>query len=315
MALPTTTADLRSLIDQSGLLAASQLQPYFADETDPCAIADRLVADLLLTPFQARQLHKCRTDGFFLTEKYKVLDFIGSGGMGQVYLCEHLILHRLVAVKLLQLATGSGMDAARAFDRFYREARAVAALKDPNIIQVFDVDRVGPNPFMVMEYVDGTNLHDVVTRHGPLTPLRVAEYIRQAALGLQHAHEVGLVHRDIKPGNLLVDRSGTVKLLDLGLARFSEDPARNREITEKYDRHMVLGTVDFMSPEQAFDSPAVDIRSDIYCLGCSFYYMLTGHVPFPDRSVAEKMLAHRSRAPAPISEICPLVPEGILAIL
>src|SRR5262245_30748662 len=124
MALPTTTADLRSLIDQSGLLAASQLQPYFADETDPSAIADRLVADLWLTPFQARQLQKGRADGFFLTEKYKILDLIGSGGMGKVYLCEHLILHRLVAVKLLQSPNDPGSDAVRTFERFYREARA-----------------------------------------------------------------------------------------------------------------------------------------------------------------------------------------------
>ena len=273
------------------------------------------LAERLLTPFQARQIQKGRIDGFFLTDKYKVLDFIGFGGMGQVYLCEHLILHRLVAVKLLQLAAGSGTDAARAFDRFYREARAVAALSDPNIIRVFDVDRVGPRPFMVMEYADGTNLHDIVSKHGSLSPLRAADYIRQSALGLQHAHEVGLVHRDIKPGNLLLDRTGTVKLLDLGLARFIHDPNRNQGITDKYDKHIVVGTADFMAPEQAFETAAVDIRSDIYGLGCTLYFLLTSRVPFPDRSVPEKMYAHKTRAPAPVSELCPRLPVRLAEVL
>ena len=208
MAAPPTAADLRALIERSGLLTPTDLDPFFADgqDAEPEAVLRKLVAERLLTPFQAAQFEKGRADGFFLTDKYKVLDFLGAGGMGKVYLCEHLILHRLVAVKLLQLPTGPGNDAARSFDRFYREARAVAALNDPNIIRVFDVDRVGPSPFLVLEYVDGHNLHDIVSRHGPLAPARAAEYARQAALGLQHAHDVGLVHRDVKPGYLLLDR-------------------------------------------------------------------------------------------------------------
>jgi eukaryotic-like serine/threonine-protein kinase len=316
MTAPLTATDLRALLEHSRLIAADQLQPWFANgDTDPDAIAFRLVAERLLTPFQARQLQKGRADGFFLTEKYKILDYIGAGGMGKVYLCEHLILHRLVAVKLLQLPAGTASDAARSFERFYREARAVAALNDPNIIRVFDVDRFGPNPFMVMEYADGTNLHEIVSKHGPLMPNRAADYIRQAALGLQHAFEVGLVHRDIKPGNLLLDRTGTVKVLDLGLARFILDPHRNQGITEKYDKHIVIGTVDFMAPEQAFDTAAVDVRSDIYGLGCSLYYLLTGRVPFPDRSVPEKMYSHKTRAPAPVSEICPRAPGELLEVL
>lgn len=315
MAPSTTAAEFRALVEHSGLLSAAQLEPYYADPADPDAAPERLVEDRLLTPFQARQLQKGRTDGFFLTDKYKILDLVGSGGMGKVYLCEHLILHRLVAVKLLQPPAESGSDSARSFERFYREARAVAALNDPNIIRVFDVDRVGPNPFMVMEYADGTNLHDVTRTHGSLDPPRAAEYVRQAALGLQHAHEVGLVHRDVKPGNLLLCRDGTVKLLDLGLARFTDDPARNEGITDRYDKHIVIGTVDFMAPEQAFETSAVDIRSDVYGLGCTLYFLLTGQVPFPDRSAPEKMYAHKTRAPAPVSEIAPRVPPGLLAVL
>jgi phosphate ABC transporter phosphate-binding protein len=315
MAPPTTAAEFRALVERSGLLSAAQLEPYYTDPGDPDTAADRLIEDRLLTPFQARQLQKGRIDGFFLTDKYKILDLVGSGGMGKVYLCEHLILHRLVAVKLLQPPAEPESDSARSFDRFYREARAVAALNDPNIIRVFDVDRVGPNPFMVMEYADGTNLHDVTRSHGSLDPQRAAEYIRQAALGLQHAHEVGLVHRDVKPGNLLLCRDGTVKLLDLGLARFIGDPARNQGITDRYDKHIVIGTVDFMAPEQAFETSAVDIRSDVYGLGCTLYFLLTGQVPFPDRSAPEKMYAHKTRAPAPVSEISPRVPSGLLAVL
>ena len=316
MTAPPTTADeLRALVLRSGLLAADQLDPYFADATDPEGIARRLVADRLLTPFQARQLQKGRADGFFLTDKYKILDLVGTGGMGKVYLCEHLLLHRLVAVKLLQPPTDPGSEASRSFERFYREARAVAALNDPNIIRVFDVDQTNGNPFMVMEYADGTNLHEVVRQHGPLDPVRAAEYVRQAALGLQHAHEVGLVHRDVKPANLILSRDGTVKLLDLGLARFTEDPVRNQGITDRYDKHLVIGTVDFMAPEQAFETSAVDIRSDIYGLGCTLYFLLTGQVPFPDRSAPEKMYAHKTRAPAPVSEIAPRVPAELMAVL
>jgi eukaryotic-like serine/threonine-protein kinase len=315
MAPPTTAADLRTLVEQSGLLAPDQLAPYFVDDLDPAAVVDRLVADRLLTPFQVRQLQKGRADGFFLTDKYKILDLVGSGGMGKVYLCEHLILHRLVAVKLLQPSRDTGSEASRSFERFYREARAVAALNDPNIIRVFDVDRVAQNPFMVMEYADGTNLHDVVNKHGPLAPHRAAEYVRQAALGLQHAHEVGLVHRDVKPGNLLLTRDGTVKLLDLGLARFTQDPVRNQGITDRYDRHIVIGTVDFMAPEQAFETTTVDTRSDIYGLGCTLYFLLTGRVPFPDRSAPEKMYAHKTRSPAPVSELAPRVPVGLMEVL
>src|SRR5262249_42280446 len=155
----------------------------------------------------------------------------------------------------------------------------------------------------------------LVARHGPLSTGRACHYIRQAALGLQHAHEAGLVHRDIKPGNLILDRAGTVKVLDLGLARFAQDPAKNQGITDRYDKNIVIGTVDFMSPEQAFDSAAVDIRSDIYGLGCTFYFLLTGQVPFPERSVPEKMYSHKTRAPAPLSEICPRLPACVIEVL
>ena len=165
-------------------------------------------------------------------------------------------------------------------ERFYREARAAAALDHPNIVRAYDIDREEGEPgqntlhYLVMEFVDGASLQDIISRSGPLSPERAAHYIKQAAQGLQHAHEAGLVHRDIKPGNLLLDRTGTVKVLDLGLARFFEPGKDN--VTERYDeKNAVLGTADYLAPEQA-RGDAVDIRADIYSLGATFYFLLTG---------------------------------------
>src|SRR5262249_25961857 len=218
MTVPPTVDDLFALIEQSGLLSADRLAPYRSRAADdPAAssesIARTLIRDRLLTPFQARQLLRRPYRRFFLPAKDKIPHLLGEGGMGRVLLCEHLMLSRLMAVKLLHL---SGVSVPGAEERFLREARAAAAVDHPNIVHVYDVDRAGTTPFMVMEYVDGTNLHQLVAENGPLAVERAVEYVRQAAIGLHHAHRAGLVHRDIKPGNLLLDRSGTVKVLDLG---------------------------------------------------------------------------------------------------
>ena len=306
---------LRSLIARSGLLSANSLEPYFegggtesAPPTDT-ALAERLVSDGLLTPYQARQLLRGQFDEFFINDKYKILGLIGAGGMGKVYLCEHLQLNRLVAIKMLQV--GEGPAFASAVERFYREGRAVAALDHPNIVRVFDIDRLGKRPFMVLEYVDGANLHDVVARTGSLSVERACYYIRQTAAGLAQAHAVGLIHRDIKPGNILLDRVGAVKLLDLGLAKFSTNSQRNDPITDRLDRDMVIGTADFMAPEQADAKVPVDARSDIYSLGCTFYFLLTGRVPFPEGTAFQKLYQHQNRAPEPLSELCPRLPADL----
>src|SRR5207247_730125 len=211
--------------------------------------------------FQAEQFLAGKWRRFTLG-KYKVLERLGAGGMGSVYLCEHKLMRRRVAVKVLP--TAKAADPA-SLERFYREARAVAALDHPNIIRAYDVDHEEDLHFLVMEYVDGLSLQDLVRKSGPLAPATAANYIGQAARGLQHAHEVaGLVHRDIKPGNLIVDRGGTVKILDMGLARFFND--QDDMLTQKYDEN-VLGTADYLAPEQALDSHNVDIRADVYSLG------------------------------------------------
>ena len=309
-----TREALSALVERSGLLSAARLVAYRrpGDGTeDSLELARALVRDRLLTPFQARQLLRGKYRGYFLTDKYKVLDQLGEGGMGRVLLCEHLLLQRLVAVKMLH-ATWVSVPGAE--ERFLREARAAAAVDHDNVVHVYDVDRAGGVPFMVMEFVDGTNLHQLVAEHGPLEPTRAAGYARQAAVGLGAAHDAGLVHRDIKPSNILLDRSGAVKLLDLGLARFMVDSARNHNLTAKFDAGSVLGTLDFIAPEQADDSSRADIRADIYSLGYTLYYLLTGRMPFGDGSPAQKLMWHQMRHPEPLTEIRPDLPAEFQSV-
>jgi len=306
-------------IERSLLLDADQLAPYArrprrggaADTATPESVVARLQRDGLLTPYQGRQLLLGRTRSFFLTEKYKVLDLVGEGGMGRVFLCEHLLLRKLVAVKVLTL----GADPLPgAVERFLREARAAAGLDHPNVARTSDADFAADGPFLVMDYVDGTNLHQLVALNGALDPTRAAQYVRQAALGLQHAHERGLVHRDIKPGNLMVDRTGTVKLLDLGLARYF-DPARNEDLTRRFDAANVLGTAEFIAPEQALNCSAVDTRADIYALGCTLYFLLAARYPFGAGSPSEKLRLHATAEFEPVEAVRPGVPAGLLAVL
>jgi phosphate ABC transporter phosphate-binding protein len=303
-----TVDALLTLVERSGLLAADQLSPYRALAADPTEVARALVRDRLLTPFQARQLLRGKFRGYFLTDKYKVLDELGAGGGGRVLLCEHLLLQKLVALKLLSASWANVPGTA---ERFLREARAAAAVDHPNIVRVFDVDKTGTVPFMVMEFVDGTNFHQLVAEHGPLSAPRAAHYIRQAALGLEGARAGGLVHRDIKPANLLLDRSGQVRLTDLGLARFLGNAMRNHNLTQQFDPNSVLGTLDFIAPEQADNSSAVDIRADIYSLGYTLYYLLTGKMPFGDGSAAQKLMWHQLRHPEPISSMRREVPAEL----
>ena len=313
---PATPDELFVVIDRSGLLTAEVVRTYRPPPgrpTTPDAILARMTADGVITPFHAKHLAGGRYRGFFLTDKYKLLAHLGTGGMGHVYLCEHLLLHRLVAVKVLQTAVVA--ESAGAVERFFREARAVAALDDPNIVRVFDMDRSANAPFMVMEYVDGATLHALVAAGGPMTIARAANYARQAALGLAHAHAAGLVHRDVKPGNLLVDRAGVVKLVDLGLARYFTDTAKNQNLTAQFDANNVVGTADFIAPEQTRDSSAVDIRADIYSLGGTLYYFLAGRSPFEHGTVGQKLEWHQSKPPPPLANYRKGVPDGLVAVL
>jgi eukaryotic-like serine/threonine-protein kinase len=316
MAAPTTIAEFIDLVRKSGVIDEKRLDATLDKlraagplPPEPPRLAGVLVAEGLLTHFQAKQFLDGKWRGFSIG-KYKVLERLGSGGMGSVYLCEHKLMRRRVAVKVLP--TAKAEDPA-ALERFQREARAVAALDHPNIVRAYDIDQFEKLHFLVMEYVDGSSLQEIVKKAGPLDVTRAAHYIRQSALGLQHAHETALlVHRDIKPANILVDRSGIVKVLDMGLARFFND--EEDILTKKYDES-VLGTADYLAPEQALDSHSVDIRADIYSLGATFYFCLTGRTPFHEGTVAQKLIWHQTRQPKPIRSLRPEVDEGLVGII
>jgi tRNA A-37 threonylcarbamoyl transferase component Bud32 len=315
MPAPTNADELLDLVLKSNLVEESRLRPYAQKlrdagsmPADPAKLAQFLVRDALLTYFQAEQLLQGKYKRFSLG-KYKVLERLGSGGMGTVFLCEHKLMRRRVAVKVLPIPK-SGDEAS--IKRFYREAKAVAALDHPNIVRAYDLDQDDNLHFLVMEWVDGTNLHDLVKKFGPLDVARACHYVYGAAVGLQHAHEIGLVHRDIKPGNILIDRSGVVKILDLGLARLTHDTEDN--LTRQNDEN-VLGTADYLAPEQAMDSHTVDIRADIYSLGATFYFLLTASPPFPEGSVAQKLIWHQNRQPRPVQSLRPEVPDELAAVV
>jgi serine/threonine protein kinase len=316
MPAPANNDELLDLVRKSGVLDDKRLDGYLARMAGPNAIppepskfAGLMVRDGLLTHFQAEQFLQGKWRRFTIG-RYKVLERLGAGGMGSVYLCEHKLMRRRVAVKVLPTAKA---DDPASLERFYREARAVAALDHPNIVRAYDIDQDEKLHFLVMEFVDGANFQEIIKRTGPMDVLRAAHYIRQAALGIQHAHETaGLVHRDIKPGNILVDRNGIVKILDMGLARFFHD--QDDILTKKYDEN-VLGTADYLAPEQALDSHAVDIRADIYSLGATFYFILTGRPPFAEGTVAQKLIWHQTRQPKPVRSIRADVPEELAAVL
>src|SRR5271166_4513234 len=316
MPSPTTIDEFLELVKKSTVADDKRLAAHLDKlrvtgpvPADPGQLAGLMVRDGLLTHFQAEQLMLGKWRRFHIG-KYKVLERLGAGGMGSVYLCEHKLMRRRVAVKVLPTAKA---DDPSSLERFYREARAVAALDHPNIVRAYDIDQDEKLHFLVMEHVDGASLQEIIKRSGPMSVLRVCHYMRQAALGLQHAHEsAGLVHRDIKPGNILVDRNGIVKILDMGLARFFHD--EDDILTKKYDEN-VLGTADYLAPEQALDSHAVDIRADIYSLGATFYYCLTGRTPFSEGTVAQKLIWHQTRKPKEIRSVRPDVPEEVIAII
>jgi serine/threonine-protein kinase len=313
--MPVASADeLVAVLRQSNLVPAGRLDAWLDDHPTattetPHALAGQLVAAGLLTPFQAELLLKGRQNEVFIAGKYKVLALLGKGGMGAVYLCEHLALRTLVAVKVLPASPEEDPEA-RA--RFYREARAFATLNHPNLVRGFDVDSDGKIHYIVMEYVDGVDLQMLVARGGPLPIGRAVNYARQAAIGLAHAHERGWVHRDIKPANLAVDRSGAVRVLDMGLARTIIESGE--AITGNYDAGYIRGTADYLAPEQANGEP-LDGRCDIYSLGVTLYYLLAGRLPYDEANTAQKLVAHLIKAPLPIRNFRPDLPEGLTQVL
>jgi serine/threonine protein kinase/WD40 repeat protein len=285
--------------------------------------------------------------------RYRVLEVIGSGGMGAVFKAEHRLMERLVALKVINRSLAGKPES---IDRFRREVKAAARLAHPHIVKAYDADRAGDTHFLVMEYVEGTNLAQVLKGSRKL-PIDVAcEYARQVALGLAHAHQRGMAHRDIKPANLMLTRAGQVKILDFGLARLaSESDPSDRGIGGQGagvrsqgsgDRSQgsgeekaascltpdscpltsstgdsltsagsMIGTADYMAPEQARDARQADIRADIYSLGCTLYHFLAGQPPFPSGEFADKVAAHRRLSPRPLVELRPDIPGRLSRVV
>ncbi len=240
-------------------------------------------------------------------ERYRVMRLLGEGGMGSVYEAEQIVMQRRVALKVIRRACTASPAA---LERFRREVRAAALLSHPNIVTAYDAETAGELHFLVMEYVEGISLAWLVKERGPLPIEEACEYVRQAALGLQHAHERGLVHRDIKPDNLIRCSDGTVKILDFGLAALTAESGGG--LTEA---NVVMGTPEYMAPEQAEDSHKADIRADLYSLGCTLYYLLTGKPPYPAPTPLLKVLAHRDRPVPSLRRARPDVPPELAAVV
>ncbi|HKI19793.1 MAG TPA: serine/threonine-protein kinase [Isosphaeraceae bacterium] len=257
-------------------------------------LATELIRLGKLTPYQAAAICQGKTKGLVIGG-YIVLDKIGSGGMGLVLRARHRQSERIVALKLLPPSVSRDRAAVI---RFRREAAAVARFRHPNIVSAIDSGETHGLLYLVMEFVDGWDLARTVKEKGPLSAAQTIDCIIQAARGLQEAHDHGIVHRDIKPANLLLDSSGTVKVLDLGLARVNQTQEMLAAAGSEADLTVsgsIVGTVDYMSPEQAYDPRMADGRSDIYSLGCTLHYLLTGRSPFGGQTFMERLLGHRER--------------------
>jgi serine/threonine protein kinase len=309
----STATSFIELVRQSQLVATADLDAAIAafepssakakqgSEAKASEMARHLIRRGVITTWHAEKLLAGKNKGFFLG-KYKLLEPLGAGGMSFVFLAENQLLGQRRAIKVLPKSKVSDSSY---LERFYREARAAAQLNHPNIVRTFDIDHQGDQHYMVMEFIDGEDLSSLVKRLGPLPIRDAVHYLRQAAAALQHAHGAGLIHRDVKPGNLLLNKQGQVKLLDLGLAKFT---GLASDLTVVHNETM-MGTADFLSPEQALNSHLVDLRADIYSLGGTFYFFVAGHPPFPDGTVAQRLVRHQSVDPPTLSERRPDCPD------
>ncbi|QEG15978.1 protein kinase domain-containing protein [Gimesia maris] len=282
-----------SQLDESGVISAVEITAFQQSQSPAAESAEELgkllVKHKKVTKLQVQLVYQGKGDRLLLGN-YLILDKIGAGGMGDVYLAEHRRMERQVALKTLPAAMTRDTQSIL---RFHREVKAAAKLTHPNIVAAYDADEANGVHYFVMEYVEGIDLSAVVKKQGVLEVDVAVDYILQAAKGLEFAHNKGVIHRDIKPANMLLDNDGTIKILDMGLARI-EDEAHEIPATQLTQDGSVMGTVDYMAPEQAKDTHTADARSDIYSLGCSLYYLLTGESVYRGSTMVNRIMAHQN---------------------
>jgi serine/threonine-protein kinase len=296
-------------LEDSGVLAGETIKDFLPPRSDPKDVEEllrELVRQEKLTRFQADEIRRGKGRSLVLGN-YLLLEKIGAGGMGRVFKARHRVMDRIVAVKLLPAPLTRDQTA---IARFQREVKAAARISHPNIVTAFDADQAKGVHFLVVEYVEGSDLSTLVKKSGPLPVETAVDYLLQAARGLEAAHKNGIVHRDIKPANLLLDKEGIVKVLDMGLARLTADADSSKQ-AELTNTGALMGTVDYMAPEQALNSKAADARADIYSLGCSLFYLLTGRPVYPGDTLIKKILAHREQPIPSLRAIRPEVPEQV----
>jgi serine/threonine protein kinase len=291
--MPISLEQFVAQLTDSGLIAAEELEALRKTVNAPDAeqLARALVHLKKLTPFQAQQVYSGKAKSLVLGN-YVLLDKLGQGGMGMVLKAEHRRMKRVVALKVLSPKV---IKTPELLQRFQREVQAAARLTHPHIVAAFDADEAAGTHYLVMEFVDGRDLSSVVKQCGPMPWDQAVHCVLQAAKGLDFAHRHGVIHRDIKPANLLLDAQGTVKVLDMGLARIEGDTGLHAELTST---GAVMGTVDYMAPEQAVSTRGADARSDVYSLGITLWYLLTARPAYDGESLMARMLAHRD-APLP----------------
>lgn len=328
---------------QQQLLSATQLAelPQVAQGRcgDARSFAKTLIQKGWLSVYQVNQLLLGKADELVIGPYY-VLEKLGQGGLSSVYKAQHKEHRNLVAIKMIKPEVFASPEGRKAF---LQEVEAMARLDHPNIVQFCDADQWKDTYYFAMEFVEGTDLGKVIRLSGALPVHEACDYIRQAALGLQHAYERNLVHRDIKPVNLFLTQAPVevrradaifatrrdlaapvaparetmmtkplIKILDWGLAHIRQPTRGEDAAAESAD---MVGTADYLSPEQARHANAVDIRSDLYSLGCSLYFLLTARAPFPEGSLMQKIMQHQQAEPAPIEEFRSDVPDGVIGIV
>lgn len=327
---PVVVAEYCSLLTKSRLLPPDEVETLqkrwreeaVAGDDQVEAFSKYLVSKRALTVWQAAMVQRGRADGFFL-DRYKILDQIGKGQMGGVYKAVHS-LGQTVALKILPASRAKDP---RVLGRFQREARLLTQLDHPNVVRAYQVGEAGGRHFIVMEFLEGETLDEVLARRRKLPVGEAVRLIRQAFDGLQHLHDKRMVHRDLKPSNLMISPSGgkgpadstweaTVKIVDIGLGRelFDESAPEGQIDTQLTAEGAVVGTPDYMAPEQARDARTADIRADIYSLGCVLYHAITGKTLFPDANIMTQMLRHATEHPPPLAASAE-VPPGLQQVL